>query len=77
MKAIFRNTADANFEHCAKTLLPICVAYIRNLRPGDEIEDQACINMLCIVAEVAEAFSIERYGKPLFRVPAGKAEEVL
>lgn len=70
MKPIFRKTTDANFEHCAKTLLPICVAYIRSLKPGDEIEDQDNLNLLCIVAEVAEAFSIERYGKPSFRVPA-------
>jgi len=70
---IHRKTTDDNFEHCAKTLLPICVDYIRSIKPGDEIESQDLLNMLLIVAEVAEAFSIERYGKPTFRVPARAA----
>lgn len=74
---IFRRTTDANFEHCAKTLVPHCVEAIRGIRDIDielnhkfGVKEADFINCIHILAEVALAFSHERYGKPRIAVPA-------
>lgn len=75
---IYRKVTDDNFEHCAKLLLPGCVVICRDLTEADVEEAAAArgvhpsdiLNAIQIAAEVAEAFSIERYGKPHFRIPA-------
>lgn len=69
---IARNVTDDNFEHCATNLLPICVGYVQSIKVGDVIEDQGTLNMLQIIAEVAMAFSIEKYGRQKYRVAAGE-----
>jgi hypothetical protein len=74
---ILRKTTDANFEHCAKTLVPHCVEAIRGIRDIDidlnhkfGVKEADFINCIHILAEVALAFSHERYGKPRIPVPA-------
>lgn len=69
MKLIKRQTTDPNFEHCAKTLLPFGIEAIRALGDGDRLNSDM-VNVLGIVAEVAQAFAEREYGKPRFRVPA-------
>ena len=62
-------TTDDIFEHCAKVLLPSGVEFCQTLEVG-QVLDRNDLNCIRIVAEVAEAFAIERYGKPKYRVPA-------
>lgn len=69
---IKRTVSDANFEHCAKVLLPTCIEGIRNLLPGDRL-DRDQMTAIEIVAEVAQAFAEREYGKPRFRVPTRSA----
>lgn len=83
---VCRKTTDANFEHVAKTLVPHCVEAIRGIREIDidlnhklGVKEADFINCIQILAEVALAFSHERYGKPRIRVaatltPADRAE---
>lgn len=63
---IVRNVGDANFKHCAVTLLPFCIEAIRHIKPGDEV-DWNTINCIRIAAEVAQAFAAREYGKPRWR----------
>jgi len=57
---------DPNFEHCAVTLLPFGIEFVRSLEVGQEL-DWNDINCLRIVAEVAQALAAEKYGKPRWR----------
>lgn len=68
---IHRSITDANFEHCAKTLLPMCIELCRALEEGQEL-DHNTIGCIHIVAEVAEVLAREMYGKPKWKVPAGR-----
>jgi hypothetical protein len=47
---IHRKTTDENFEHCARTLLPVSVALCRSLEPGQTI-DRSAINCIRLAAE--------------------------
>jgi hypothetical protein len=74
---ILRKTTDANFEHCAKTLVPFCIETIRGIKASDiEINPEFGVsswdflNAVQIAAEVALAFSHEQYGKPRIPVTA-------
>lgn len=87
MNYIPRTTADQNFEHCAKALLPFAVFSVSQLDQDnislmcgewelDErwhgVERSDVLNAIMICAEIAMAFSVERYGKMKIRVPCGR-----
>ena len=73
---IHRTVNDANFEHCARMLLPFCAQAVRSLSPGDVL-DRDTLNCIGIATEVAEAFARERYGKPRFRIRARTKADLL
>lgn len=69
-----RPVSDPVFEHMAVNLLPSAIAFIREMSAKQvrvpHVPGQNAVNILNIVADVAEGLAIEKYGKPRFRVPA-------
>lgn len=76
-----RSVHDANFEHCARTLLPFTAFNCGSLEESDlqidpeiGVKPSDIINAIRITTEVALAFSIERYGRTRVRIAAGRRE---
>ncbi len=72
-------TGEQRLHHEAVNLLPSAVAFARNLTPSSfrvrDVRGRDAMNIVKILADVAEALAREKYGKPRFRVPAGRGEQ--
>lgn len=70
-------TGEARMVHQTVNLLPSAVAFARSLKRSDlrvkDVRSSDALNIIHILADVAEHLAREKYGKPRFRVPAGRA----